>query len=165
MATKFNVSLDASFRDKFQIFDSDENLIAHVPTNLATDFFNIFLGWLVNLPQKFQFTLEGQLVTVINRFKILGASSDINIAEQEVAHVTRQRRNQPPFTVQLADQQYNVTVTTNNNYFAVDDGDHKLLVAKRGTHNLERYSVVLADDVDAATGLGITIAILSAIKH
>ncbi|WP_252893690.1 hypothetical protein [Lentilactobacillus senioris] len=52
MATKFNISVDASFRDKFQIFDENEQLLAKIPTNLATDFFNIFLGWLINLPPK-----------------------------------------------------------------------------------------------------------------
>ncbi|MCY9807597.1 hypothetical protein OXT66_08705 [Lentilactobacillus senioris] len=163
MATKFNVSVDASFRDKFQIFDENEHLLAKVPTNLASDFFNIFLGWLINIPQTFTFQLNQQSVAVSNHPKFLGASATINVNQQPVAQLSRQRKNVPPFTVELAGQP--LTVTTNSGYFAVHDSKRKLIVAKRGSHNFDRYSVVIADEISPAVGLGITIAVLSAIKH
>lgn len=163
MATKFNISVDASFRDKFQIFDENEQLLAKIPTNLATDFFNIFLGWLINLPQTFTFHLNHQVVAVNNHPKFLGASATINVDQQPVAQVHRQRKNVPPFTVELAGK--TLTVTTNSGYFSVHDSNRKLIVAKRGTHNLDRYSVVITDEITPEVGLGITMAVLSAIKH
>lgn len=167
MAKKFFLVTDASFSKKFAIYDEQKQMITGVKTNGFTDFFNIFLGWFINLPESFKFKLDNNHVNIRSEASLLSAKYEIFINYQSTVKIKKNRQNHQPqqrFSVLINNHELHFTEQNQGNYFSIMQDNQKIIVAKRGLQQLDQYSVVISDQVDPATGIAIVIAIINSYK-
>lgn len=164
MANRYVINLNVSFKDKYQIQSDDGQIISRIHSNNGIDFLNTFLGWLIEIPETFTIQLNNQTLQVKSRFKILGSAFQLFYNQQLIATVTK-KRGRSPFSIVVNQQPYQLQLTSNGTYFAISTSGQKILVAKRGEWDLDKYSVVIDDQFDNLVGLGLALAILNGFKH
>lgn len=143
------LKLNPSVRIKFQLFNKEGQEVFRGSNKWFADFWDTFFGWIISLPNTYQFTNGLVMRRKLSSMKIVFAGQSAQHSFTAVINnpsLNRGGKRRPSY-FRIDDQQYAIYRVQRGNYFSLYTADKKILAMKKDHHQRDTFEAAFDEAV------------------
>lgn len=160
------LQLDPSIQVKFRILDHDNQVKYSGSNKWFADFWDTFLGWIVSLPNVYQFENGTVLHRQLSSMKIVFDGKTANHHFHALINnpsLNRGGKKRASF-VHIDDQSYEIYRGQRGNYFSLFNDQEKVFAMKKNHHERDTFEAVFEEEkMDSELAAMVMIALADSI--
>lgn len=143
------LKMNPSIRIKFRVLDKQQHELFRGTNKGLPDFWDTFLGWIISLPNHYQFNNGLSMRRKLSSMKIVFDGQTTN--HQFTATINNPSLNRGgkkrPSYFQIDGQQYSIYRLQRGNYFSLYNDQEKIMAMKKDHHHRDTFEAAFNDQL------------------